>query len=214
MVARALRACGSRNAGSADGPVRARRPVHAGVRPAVRRAHRSTRAATAARRSTARPTARRSRTSRRSVEAHVTGFVKDPLIDPVRPANGGALYAEYARNPTRCRSARAAWSSTPTRRQDPRRRHREVLLPARRRAAPGRGPVRQPARRRLRLQPDRRLPDGHRVPAARHHDRRRARPLRREHPRSQGLDRDAFDAQPALVRDVAHRADAGRTGSS
>jgi hypothetical protein len=29
------------------------------------------------------------------VEAHVTGFIKDPLIDPVRHANGGAAYAEY-----------------------------------------------------------------------------------------------------------------------
>jgi hypothetical protein len=29
------------------------------------------------------------------VEAHLTGFIKDPLIDPVRHANGAALYAEY-----------------------------------------------------------------------------------------------------------------------
>jgi hypothetical protein len=29
------------------------------------------------------------------IEAHVTGFVKDPLIDVVRHSNGGALYAEY-----------------------------------------------------------------------------------------------------------------------
>jgi hypothetical protein len=29
------------------------------------------------------------------IEAHVTGFVKDPLIDPVRHSNGGAAYAEY-----------------------------------------------------------------------------------------------------------------------
>lgn len=28
-------------------------------------------------------------------EAHLTGFIKDPLIDPVAHDNGGALYAEY-----------------------------------------------------------------------------------------------------------------------
>jgi hypothetical protein len=29
------------------------------------------------------------------IEGHLTGFVKDPLIDPVRHSNGGAAYAEY-----------------------------------------------------------------------------------------------------------------------
>ena len=28
-------------------------------------------------------------------EVHATGFIKDPLIDPVQTGNGGALYAEY-----------------------------------------------------------------------------------------------------------------------
>lgn len=33
------------------------------------------------------------------LKAHISGFVKDPLIDPVNLANGAALYTEYTINP-------------------------------------------------------------------------------------------------------------------
>ena len=35
-----------------------------------------------------------------TMEAHVTGFVKDPLIDPVRHSRGAAAYAEYRVTPS------------------------------------------------------------------------------------------------------------------
>lgn len=45
-------------------------------------------------------------------EAHLTGFIKDPLIDPVAHDNGGALYAEYRVIPNASVGAEAMYTKS------------------------------------------------------------------------------------------------------
>ena len=110
-----------------DRPVRARRSVHAGVRPALRRAQRQ-HAAMRPDPALRRDLRCRGRVRRRpGWEAHVTGFVHDPIQDAVEHGDGAAVVRRDATRRACVDRCRRSLRAQPRRRAHRGRRHREVL---------------------------------------------------------------------------------------